>query len=243
MDEEILEQQETPKSNKEVVLSRLQAMFPDVDEETMYGKFMEFMDDMDRASKAHAELGQKLTAHPKAALMLGEMLDGRHPAVAMKRYFSDDELTIGEDEEGYEELINAERERIAEHEERESLKAEYAQNLSESEESVKAFQEEKGLSEEEFSAFMESAIEITADLLSGKLNPTLLETLWKGRNYDTDIANETSLAEERGKLSERNTKIEEKKKRMEGDGLPVVTSSTSKSKEFVIPTRKSAWEK
>lgn len=229
-------------SNKDAIMERLQKMFPDVDEETMYGNFMEFMDDMERASGAHSMLNEKLTQYPKAGLMLADMMDGKHPAVAIKRHFGE-EMEIEEGSEEYEALLTAERERLADEEASGTMKAEYEQNLSESAEAVRMFKEEKGLDDEQFSEFMESAVEMTGDLLSGKLNTTLLNVLWKGKNYDTDLANETGIAEERGLVKGRNEKIEERKRKMTGDGLPNV-SSTSIKKEIPLPNlRGSVWDK
>ena len=229
------------KSNKDALLERLQKMFPDVDEETMYANFMEFMDDMERASNAHAMLNEKLTQHPKAGLMLADMMDGKHPAVAIKRHFGE-ELEIEEGSEEYEALLTAERERLADEEASGAMKAEYETNLSESAEAVRMFKEEKGLDDAQFADFMESAVELTGDLLSGKLNTTLLNILWKGKNYDTDIANETSIAEQRGLIAGRNEKIEERKRKMAGDGLPNVTSSSVKTKTPIPVPRGSVWD-
>ena len=225
-------------SNKDAVLAKLQQMFPDVDEETMYGNFMEFMDDMERASNAHSILNEKLTQYPKAGLMLADMMDGKHPAVSIKRHFGE-ELEI---EEGSEALLTAERERLADEEASGAMKAEYQTNLEESKEAVRMFKEEKGLDDEQFQEFLESAVEMTGDLLAGKLNPTLLNVLWKGRKYDTDMANETSIAEERGLTRGRNEKIEERKRKMAGDGLPNVASSSVKTKTPIPVPRGSVWD-
>jgi len=70
-----------------------------------------------------------------------------------------------------------------------------------------------------------------------------LDILWKGRNYDTDMANETALAEDRGSIRERNKKIEAEKVRMKGDGLPLAQSSAVKDTKTNIPYRKSVWDK
>lgn len=236
MEDELINQ----TSNKDALLSRLQAMYPDMDEETMYGKFMEFMDDMDRASKAHAELGKKLTQHPRAALMLADVMDGKHPKVAMKRYYADNDEESDEELEA--QILEAERERLAEEQEMEGMKAEYEQNLANSATDIEEFKTSKNLTDETFAEFLEAFIGLTGDLLSGKLNRELLEIAWKGRNYESDMASEIPLAEERGRISARNEKIEVEKKRMEGDGLPIVGSSTPKIKETTIPIRRSVWE-
>ena len=228
---------ETKKSNKDAIIERLQKMFPDVDEETMYGNFMEFMDDMERASNAHSMLNEKLTQYPKAGLMLADMMDGKHPAVAIKRHFGE-ELEVEEGSEEYEALLTAERERLADEEASGTMKAEYQQNLLESAEEVRIFKEEKGLDDEGFQEFVESAIEFVGDLLSGRLNRTLLDNIWKIRNYESEL----SIAEQRGLIAARNEKIEEKKRKMAGDGLPNVTSSAVKTKTPIPNLRGSVWD-
>ena len=141
-------------------------------------------------------------------------------------------------------MIQAEQERIAEMQDSETARQEYEQNLIESAEAVKAFKESKNLSDKQFTDFIESAVEMTGDLLAGKLNTTLLENMWKGRNYDSDLANETSIAEERGVIRGRNEKIEADKKKRLGDGLPMTPSGGVKpvKNENFPPVRGSVWE-
>lgn len=147
------------QSNKDAIIARLQKMFPDVDEETMYGNFMEFMDDMERASEAHSQLNQKLTQYPKAGLMLADMMEGKHPAVAIKRHFGEELDIEDEESEEYKALINAERERMADMETSQQMQAEYEQNLAESAEAVRQFKEEKNLDVNAFAEFIASAVE------------------------------------------------------------------------------------
>lgn len=229
------------QSKKDALIARIRAMFPDVEEDVMYDNFMQFMDDMISASNAHKSLNEKLEQHPKAAMMLADMHDGVHPAIAIKRHFGE-ELEIEEGSEDYDKLLNAERERLADEQASAEMKAEYENNLLESQEAVRQFKESKGLDDEKFQEFMESAVELTRDLLSGKLNITLLEILWKGRNYDTDMANETQIAEQRGMIAGRNEKIEMDKRKKLGDGLPVLTTSAVKEGPTFTP-RQSAWDK
>ena len=170
------------------------------------------------------------------------MMEGKHPAVAIKRHFGEELDIEDEESEEYKELINAERERMADMETSQQMQAEYEQNLAESAEAVRQFKEEKNLDENAFAEFVASAVEMTNDLLSGKLNATLLNVLWKGKNYDTDIANETNIAEQRGIAKARNEKYEERKRKMAGDGLPAISSTTISTKPPVAPIRPSVWE-
>lgn len=226
------------KTNKELFIERMASKYPDMDEEAMHGEYLKHMDEMDRASEAHKALGDKLTQHPKAAMVLADIMDGKHPAVAMNRYFDPKELEIEEGDENYEALIQAEKDRQADNETSEAMKAEYQQNLLNSQADVEKFCKDKGISEEEFSTFIEGLMDKVSDLLSGNLNIRLLESEWKIRNYESDI----EQAKEVGRVSARNEKALVEKKRFEGDGLPNI--KTAAKKETYIPTpRKSVWEK
>jgi len=243
MENEELNNQPEVKSNKDLMMERLQGMHPDMDEESMYGEHLKHMDNMDRASKAHAELGEKLTAHPRVALMLADVMDGTHPKVAMARYFnSNEEEGESEPEDMEAQILEAEKLRLAEEQETKAMKAEFEQNLANSSADIQAFKESKNLTDEQFGEFIETCVEMEADLLAGKLNTQLLNVLWNGKNYESDMKNETSLAEERGRISERNAKIEAQKKRMAGDGLPATPTSNGKSKNLEMPSRTSAWD-
>lgn len=227
---------EVKKTNKELFGHRLAQDFPDLDEEEQYGNHLKRLDEVDRVGKAHAELQKKLTENPKAALMLGDIMDGKHPAVAVKRYFDPEELEVNEDDENYESLLTAERERIADAEGRKQLQEEYQQNLLNSQDDVEKFCKEKGLSEEEFEDFIETIVGLVNDLLSGNLNTDLLKILWNGRNYESDMTD----AEERGSIRERNKKHEAEMLKLKGDGLPNIKTSSTEVKKPQQPVRQNS---
>ncbi|MBV5282162.1 MAG: hypothetical protein JZU53_06950 [Paludibacter sp.] len=234
--EDGIKAEEVKKTNRELFGHRLSKDFPDLDEDEQYGNHLKKLDEVDRVSSAHAELQKKLTENPKAALMLGDIMDGKHPAVAIKRYYSTEELEVNEDDENYEALITAERERIADAEGRKQLQEEYEQNLLNSQADVEEFCKEKQLSESEFEDHIETVIGMVNDLLSGKLNKELLKITWYGRNYESDMAD----AEERGSVKERNKKHEAEQLRLKGDGLPSIRTSSTEVKKPQQPVRQNS---
>jgi len=224
IDPEQVDENITPKTNKEKFQERMALDHPDMDEEAQYGEHLNHMDEMGRASTAHKELNEKLNKYPKAALMLGDIMNGTHPAVAQNRYYDKGDLEIGEDDENYPAFIEAEKQRIADGEQSAKMQAEYEQNLLNSQDVIEKFSKDKGMSEDEFNDFIESALEFINDLLSGNLNENLLNNVWKIRNYESDIES----SKEQGRVMERNTKIVAEKKSFKGDGLPPIKSVSTK---------------
>lgn len=222
---------------------RMGEKYPDMEEEDMYKTHLDHLDNADKIHQGNKELNEKLTQHPKAAMFLADVVDGKHPAVAMKRYFDDSEVNVEEGSEAYEQLLEAERDRIAESENSKRMQQEYEDNLKESESTVQAFKESKQMEDAEFEEFIGKAVEKVSELLSGKLSDELLEVFYKGLNYDHD----TEMAKEAGRIGGRNEKIEAKKVSMQGDGLPNTSNVQSKepqpqSKPSFLD-RKSVWEK
>lgn len=234
-------QEQMPMSKKEMFLNRLKEKYPDMDEEQQYEALLNELDEHEKNKKALSEIDKKLNEHPRAAVFLASIMDGVHPLVASKRYFSEDEMAIEEGTPEYDELINAEKERIAEMEEKTAKQVEYEKNLSQSEADVEAFKVEKEMSDEDFNAFIAQVVELTGQLFEGKLTKDLLKIYHDGLRFE----NEISLAEERGRISARNEKIKTEKKMSMGDGLPSVKVSAPVKSEMTkrkLPIRKSAWD-
>ena len=232
---EVTEEVPVQKTNKEMLQNRMDDKYPNMDEEAQSGERLKYMDEMDRASQAHKSLGEKLNQYPKAAMMLADIMDGKHPAVAMNRYFDKGDLEINEEDENYPAFIQAEKDRISDGEQSDKMKAEYEQNLLNSQVTIEKFCNDKGIKEDEFSEFIETSLEFINDLLSGNLNEKLLSNLWKIRNYESDM----SSSKEQGRIMERNTKNAAEKKSFKGDGLPNIPSSSIKvqSQPTQIPDR------
>lgn len=215
---------EEPKTAKDLFKERLQAKYPEKDfsnEDELYTTSMEGYDKEHEAMKdvkaKNSALMERMMADPKAAAALAEFLDGKPLPVALKKYFNEDELAMQEGEQGYEEYLEAIKERTEREAGNQQAQQEYEANLEASRANVEAFAQEKGMSPEEFDTFMEQATDKTiAPLLKGNITPELLEILYKGMNYEADVAQ----AQEVGRIAGKNEKITETRRTKKADGLP-----------------------
>lgn len=170
---------------------------------------------------SNKELADRMMQDPKAAAALAEFMEGKPLPAAIKKYFTDDELAIGEGEEGYEEYITAVKERTEREANNKAMQEEYDRNLAASEATTEAFAQENGMSPEEFSTFVEKAVStIIEPLLKGNITKELLDVLFKGLNYEQELAVREDVAYKKGK----NEKIKTGLKSFQADGLPSATA-------------------
>lgn len=168
-------------------------------------------------AQANKSLADKMASDPKAAAALAEFMEGKPLPVALKKYFTDEELSMAEGEEGYEDYLQAVKERTERDASNKAMQAEYEANLEASAETTREFATEKGMSDEQFDQFMETAIsKLIEPLLKGNVSREMLDILFKGMNYESDLAVTADTNYKRGK----NEKIIESKKALKTDGLP-----------------------
>jgi hypothetical protein len=234
---------EAPQSKREAFLNHLKEKYPDMDEDAMYGQHMEDLEGLGKMSEAHTALQNKLLEHPKGAMMLADIMGGTHPAVAMKRHYSDEELSVEEGSPEYEQLLEAEKARIEEEGSSKKAQATYEENLEKSEAIVSAFQEKEGMSDEEVTDLFRTITQHTEALLTGNFTEEMLDFYKNGINHDKD----TQIAKEQGEIGARNQNIDAQLEKQKGDGLPVVRSAApveapKEDNGFSFTKRQSAWD-
>lgn len=186
-------------------------------------------------TQANKSLADKMASDPKAAAALAEFMEGKPLPVALKKYFTDEELSMAEGEEGYEDYLQAVKERTERDASNKAMQAEYEANLEASAETTREFATEKGMSDEQFDQFMETAIgKLIEPLLKGIVSREMLDILFKGMNYESDLAVTADTNYKRGK----NEKIIESKKALKTDGLPDTSkgAGAASSSKAVDPT-------
>lgn len=169
-------------------------------------------------------LADKMEADPKAAAALAEFMEGKPLPVALRKYFDDEELAMNEGDEGYEQYMEAVKERVARTESNKQMQAEYEAALEQSQANMDAFAQSKGMSPEEFDTFMTTAIgKLIEPLLKGNISAEMMEMLYKGMNYEADLAVAADVNYKKGK----NEKIVETKRAVNTDGLPNTSGGTA----------------
>lgn len=212
------------KSKRDETLARLQQRHPDTpfdDDEAMYGQINDDYDDYDSQIGGYKEREEKLSnmfsSDPRSAYFLTKWRDGGDPVVALIEQFGKDDLIDAiNDPERLEEIAAANREYVAKIAKEKELNEQYRQNLQESLPQLEQFRDEHGMSDDDFDQLMDKLLNIVNDALLGKFAPETLEMLYKGENYDADVADADAEGEVRGK----NARIEEKlRKSSRGDGV------------------------
>lgn len=225
------------KSNRELLLERIRAKYPDedlADEDAVYGKAMTAYDeDHDRLKaiyKDNAALVDRLKQDPATAMFVADVLAGKIPPAAVE-YMVENYKSV-EDDPAYSEFNarrEADRTRRAEIE---RMAEEYANNIAASEKEIQAFSEQEGMTEDEVKDIISQAQTLVFEpLATGKFTAKTLAALRDLVTMDEKIA----MADEAGYVRGRNEKIVERKAKIKGDGLPAPEGSVSKPQAKADP--------
>ena len=144
--------------------------------------------------------------------------------VAIRRNIDDDELEVGEDDPGFEQLRKSREERASRRKAREEYQQQLDRNLEASREIVEKYLADNEMSEEEAAALGKYVDDIMEAYLDGRLTVDVLNMFRNAMNYSKDVAD----AREVGKVEGMNANIDaERQRRQEAtDGLPGPGSST-----------------
>ena len=180
-----------------------------------------------------------LSKDPRLAQVLSDMAGGKRGATsALVRYFGKDILGAEEGSDEWNDLQNAEKERMEELESMRKSKEEYDVNIEASLPVLDEFATSRKIDIDEF---LDSAYSrILEPIFKGNYTTELLEMLYNAMNYKTDI--EESF--QSGVVAGRNQKIDRMRKDNAGDGLPRLgasTASTVKRAEKKPSYKSSVW--
>lgn len=225
----------TERKPREVLVERIRTIRPDANleegEDAFANHILSILDEYGGKASAHDDMTQKLMTQfnrdPEEAEAFLEYLDGVPFAVAMRRHKGDEIFSVKEGDEGWEEYVNAGKEREAQHaKNREALET-FMQNAKDSESAMEEFLAEAGLDEEGTKGFTDLVTSIINDMSAGKVSKDTLALLKRAVDYDKDVEG----AREQGRVDGRNEKIEVEKKRMKGSGLPNTSVGGNASEE------------
>ena len=179
--------------------------------------------DLEAYRKSDKELEEILDVNPELALMVKDMRRGVPFAVALQRYVDLEELAPIEGEPDYEAYEEAMKKRKADNATRKERESMLAKNAEQSAKDIAEYLGAKGWNEDQQANFDKWFGDLVAKLSENKLGKDEMDVFVKGYEYDEAVAR----AEEKGKVSGRNEKIETKRKVSENvDDLPEAGAST-----------------
>lgn len=222
------------ESNRAKHIARLREKYPEKqfeDDEEIYGQISDDYDQYEQQlgeySKNEKALSDMFEADPRSAQFLVDMHNGNDPVVGLVRHFGMEIRDVLDDPQMQDKIAEANKEYVERIANNRRLEQEYNQNMENTLETLREFQEQKGLSDEDVDRVIEALLSIVNDGVMGKFAPETLEMVCKAINYDTDI----EAAGQEGEVAGRNAKITERlRQSRRGDGtMPLAGSNGTDS--------------
>ena len=236
-----------PQTSRGVIVKRLIKHFPDRDfdnDDELFEVLATYDADLDerfeKLRNDQTKLARIFTSNPKMAGFISTVIEGEDPLVACVRYFGGDVLECAYDENR---LMQLRKENDAYLQRMHSFaktEKEIEENWKLSAKSIERFKEAKGMTDEEFDLFIEKVCHLCEHVFMCDFSFEVLDTLFKGINYDTDV----DIAEQAGEVKGRNQRIIfSKDKSVEGSSVSSKhDSSADLTPMFGLRRRKSVWD-
>lgn len=210
------------KSRRDQQLERLRKKYPGKkfeDDEEIYGQISDDYDqyehDLDDYRGREKALGDMFSADPRSAQFLADMHNGQDPVLGLVKNFGIEIKDVLDNPEMQDKIAEANREYVERVARSKQLDEEYEKNMDASLATLRQFQEERGMSDEQIDAVANAMLTVVKDGVMGKFSRETLEMFVNAINHDSDVAN----ASEEGRVAGRNAKIVEGlRKQNKGDG-------------------------
>ena len=210
------------KSRRDQHLERLRKKYPEKkfeDDEEIYGQISDDYDQYEQELEGYKgrekTLSDMFAADPRSAQFLTDMHKGNDPVLGLVKNFGVEIKDVLDDPAMQEKIAEANKEYVERVAKSKQLDEEYAANMDATLETLRQFQAERGMSDEQIDEVVDKLIGIVTDGVMGKFSPETLDMIVKAINHDSDVA----LAGEEGEIAGRNAKITENlRKSQKGDG-------------------------
>ncbi|MBQ3555091.1 MAG: hypothetical protein IJA09_02625 [Bacteroidales bacterium] len=236
-----------PETSRGVIVKRLIKHFPDRNfdsDDELFEVLASYDADLDerfeKLRKDQTKLAQIFTSNPKMAGFISTVIEGEDPLIACVRYFGGDVLQCAYDEDRLMQLRKENDAYLDRMQTYAKTEKEIEENWKVSAKSIERFKEAKGMTDEEFDMFIEKVCHLCEHVFMCDFSYEVLDTLFKGVNYDTDV----DLAEQTGEVKGRNQRIIFSK-----DKFDAATSQSLKTDSsadltpmFGLRRRKSVWD-
>ena len=209
-------------SRRDQQLERLRKKYPDKkfeDDEEIYGQigddYDQYEQDLSSYKDREKAMSDMFAADPRSAQFLADMHNGNDPVLGLVKNFGVEIKDVLDDPEMQEKIAEANKEYVERVAKSKKLDEEYEKNMDASLETLRQFQEERGMSDDEIDAVADAMLTVVKDGVMGKFSKETLEMFVNAINHDSDVAS----ASEEGRVAGRNDKIVEGlRKRNKGDG-------------------------
>ena len=175
----------------------------------------------------HNRLSNLMYSNPRVGAFISDVSDGEDALVACVRYFGKELLENSSDKEKMHAIKRANEEFIERNRSFQEMEAAMHRNVDKSARSIERFMQRKKMNAEELDEFLDRTFHVCQHVFSGDLNEDVLELLYKGLRYDTDL----SCAEHTAEVKGRNKRIVMERRETIGDRLTDVHNSASTNKE------------
>ena len=210
------------KSRRDQHLERLRNKYPEKkfeDDEEIYGQISDDYDQYEQELKTYQDrdnsLADMLATDPRSAQFLTDMHNGRDPVIGLVRNFGIEIKDVLDDPEMQDKIAEANKEYVERVANSKKLDEEYDKNMDATLETLRQFQAERGMSDEQIDQVVDFLLGVVRDGVMGKFSTETLDMACKALNYDADVA----AAGEEGEVAGRNAKISENlRKSNKGDG-------------------------
>lgn len=210
------------KSRRDQQLERMRKKYPDKkfeDDEEIYGQIYDDYDQYEQDLNGYKDrekaMSDMFAADPRSAQFLADMHNGQDPYVGLVKNFGVNIEDVLHDPKMQEQIAEANKEYVERVAKSRKLDEEYEKNMDASLETLRQFQEERGMSDDQIDEVFGALITVIRDGVMGKFSKETLAMFVNAINHDSDVAS----ASEEGRVAGRNDKIVEGlRKRAKGDG-------------------------
>lgn len=224
-------EKEEVKSRRDQHLERLRKKYPDKkfeDDEEIYGTISDDYDQYEQELEGYKgrekTLSDMFAADERSAQFLNDWRNGQDPVVGFVRTFGMEIKDVLDDPEMQDKIAEANKEYVERVAKSKKLDEEYERNMDATLETLRQFQTERGMSDEQIDAVVDFLLGVVSDGVMGKFSTATLDMACKAINHDEDVA----AASEEGEVAGRNSKITEQlRKSKKGDGTAPLNGKNS----------------
>lgn len=219
-----------PKMSRELLREKLLQNYPDrkvENDDELFDLLWEYDSQLcgcyDRLKEGQLKLAHLFNENPKVGAFISDVVAGDDALLACIRHFGKRLLESGNDFEmmdkiRWEDMVYRERRM-----QQKKMEEERDNNWARSERIIEAFKTQNELSDEEFDRFLEEVYDLVESVFMGKFSMRMLELLYKGLNYESDMMQ----AEMNGEVRGKNQRIVLERGRAAGDSIPSLHSRSS----------------